>query len=395
MLAHPDEIDEALSALLAGAVAVHAKVIPGEAEIADLLAQANAIFRTVARAMSRDGSEQRQDFLDAAGLFRAVGALRSQASGLSGLESVFDDIESHGRYLAVKSGRDYVEFLSGPPRRYDEVLSADAVLNASSGLVRLFEQWSDRGGAELDGSSSAGLPPWAAEQLNELARIEPRLGLQLKEGLRDFPLTRQRPKVHPLYRCLADNSDVLEPPPAVVIGLPSVECSPEHRAFIEAAQDAAGTMNVLVMTMDRRACGFAGSLRAKTRMFCAEDRAPQLSDAQRFSFLRDYIASTQPSSVLNCGSALLWDVFLQFGKPLSCTSRLYATLAAGDLTGADVPSGFAATHLPEALPDLEAVYLNDAAGKALIEHIFALPPSWACKIRILSPTAAADLFRDQ
>ncbi len=376
-------------------VMAHRELAAGHGGTNRIISDAAAMVEIVAGVIGIECADPERAGSDAVSIFRRIRILRQQAGagiGRLGTEPIWDEVESHGRYLAAKSGQGYERFLTGPRLVGDSSLVADAILNACSGLLRLVERWLDEDELLSDFSAS-GMAPWAFQQLDALARIDPRLNLQLRDELPAFGLTRQRPDRNELYRCFDHNRDVLLPPPVALLAFGgTTACQTPQLTCARAAQDALGTSSVLITAFEKDPPAALPQLHESTRIFLAEERAPQLSPEQRFSFLRDYLASMQPRRVVNVESQILWDIYLDFAKPLSRMSQLYAVLPPSQFTDEGAPIGFATTHLPEVLPYLEGVYLGHADEKSALVSMFAYPPALADRLQVLSPELLAELF---
>lgn len=395
--------------LLQQAAATHAGLRAKRATIGDLSSHAAHLLRLFTQALGAVVPSS-EPIEGGAGFFRAVDALKQRIShSREAVEarSAFTEIEAHGRYLAGKLGLDYPDFLEDPTPIEDVMLEADAILNGCSVLAASIEREaeraaeaaassllpsSEREGAETGDDLPAGLPAWAAAQFADLAAIDPHLDAAIGRMTPGTAVSRMRPPEHPLQRCLEANQDVLAPAPLAVIGLggPGGSMSGfDGHALVRGAQDALGVDNVLVWSFADGPGGPIAGLPDATRVFARERWEPYLSGPQCAAFARAFLATAQPRFIVNGHCRVLWDLFRDYGKPLSATSRLSAVLST--VAGPGAPAGFAASHLLEAMPHLAAVYVDSAHAKAMLQRRFAFPPSWSEKIQVLyQPVTAGE-----
>lgn len=397
------EIDHPVGAALAGAIETHARVRAGNAEIAHLASCATALVAHLAHELGLEPAAGTGDRTDAAGVLRVIEALRDALGARLdrlGLRTFFDEITGHGRYLAGKASLDYAGFLETGGALSERMVEADAILNVCSVLVealkRRFEGddpglWGPEADGPRGGIASLPLPPWAAAQLRELARIEPRLGVQLENQARAFKLSRPQPLAHPLYRCLVENELVLNSPPLAIVSLAGREPAavfPSVAALIGAAQNALGLENVLI-TVSRGLEGEEAAVLGRgARTFDMARQAEALSWDQKGRFLLDYVSNIQPFVVVNCGCPLMWQIYRNVGKPLSRIARLHALMSRLD-TGEDgALAGFSASHLADCLPWLTGAYVDEPRFKAAVTEAFGFTGRLAERIRVLQPSRA-------
>lgn len=396
------KVEDQVTTLHRQVMEAHQRVRAEQATVEALSSRAADLLHVLAMHLRVEDLALRK-IKNASDFFRAVQAARVASTNRNrhdDLDSFFDQIETHGRYLAAQLDSTYSAFLANDAPRPERMLEADAILNGCALVGELLAKLSEMEGQDLHTSiaptpitsetahelSQPSYAMWAIQQLSVLTEIEPRLGAQLERQGKASRVSRLNPERHPLYRSLVENDDVLSPAPLAVFSLgPSEQCRDEFDlpALIRAAQERLGVANVLLTALENGAMDAIGRLPEGTRLFSAEHRAASLSRRERLQFVRDYLVSTHPRFIINCDCPILWDIYLDYGRPLSAISNLYALASRFELTERGTPTGFAANELLAALPQITAIYSNNRQFRSLLKAHFLLPESLLNKVQTL------------
>jgi hypothetical protein len=149
------ELASKVAAVQQEAVRTHEKIRLNEASVADLVSTARALLHEAAREMGLEAVVETGDMPDSSGFFRAISNV-AKTTATPGFrqppEGYFDDIEAHGKYVARELNLDYATFLDSNSGRgvrggllsrsrvgHVTMLEADALLNACSAMVKLFD----------------------------------------------------------------------------------------------------------------------------------------------------------------------------------------------------------------------------------------------------------------
>lgn len=370
--------------------------------LGDLARHATAFVRLL---MEHAGAQAfDQDITTAAEFFAAVMSIEDQQPSWRArpdVRRIFDSAAEHGRYLAAKVGLHFYALLRYEASTGQDLLEGDAILNSCSRLVDLFELGSEGDEAPRaprapwllndEEIPEAPLPAWAGEQLGEMAEIEPELALPAAER-QVVPVSRVRPHRHPLSSCFDSHRAMLEGPPRAVLAF-----SRSYRdrgrfdsmALVEAAQEALGEENVLVMILDDEPG--ARAFEPPARTFLLGRDAAYLTAEQQARFVRDYLINMQPVIIVNHDCPMMWDLFRDYGRPLSSVSRLYAILSDMDRSAGGARPGFAATHLRGTAAHLAAVISDNARFRDTAGELLGLSPQAMDKIQVVpQPVTAPD-----
>ncbi|CAN5153746.1 glycosyltransferase family 4 protein [soil metagenome] len=218
-------------------------------------------------------------------------------------------------------------------------------------------------------------PDWVWRELQDLARLDPRLYEQLDVYEYSFrPLEDAAARLTETYARL---ESVLAPAPLAVFlfsGLKRGGAEFVGANLVREAQAAYGAENVLVLVLDWPVTEARDWLADDTRLCTLMLDAPELSREDRKAFVLHYLAGVRPLIVMNCNSGIGWDVYREHGAALKAHTRLGAFAFCFDYTDAGLAVGYPASHLPEALPHLDVVISDHEGFAGRFDALFAPPP---------------------
>lgn len=113
------------------------------------------------------------------------------------------------------------------------------------------------------------------------------------------------------------------------------------------------------------------------------DADPTLTLAERVDLLLMTIRALKPHAVLNVNSRAGWELYEQYGRPLSQFSRLFATLFCPDYDQKGRLDGYANRYFRSTLPYLTAIYFDNASFVDELWAYYAPPARWRERLRVI------------
>lgn len=119
------------------------------------------------------------------------------------------------------------------------------------------------------------------------------------------------------------------------------------------------------------------------RTLVLSDAEPKLTAADRIELLLLVVRALKPHAVLNVNSRAGWELYEQYGRPLSQFSRLFAALFCADYDHKGRVNGYAHRHFRSTLPYLTAIYFDNASFIDELWAYYAPPERLRERLRVI------------
>lgn len=145
-----------------------------------------------------------------------------------------------------------------------------------------------------------------------------------------------------------------------------------HAARLALEKHTAG--EVLLVVADTGNLAAREWLPGDLRTLVLSDADPTLTLPERVELLLMAVRALKPHAVLNVNSRVGWELYEQYGRPLSRFSRLFATLFCPDYDQKGRVDGYAHRYFRSTLPHLTAIYFDNTS---FIDELWAYyaPPT--------------------